>query len=87
MRIWKWPLEDVTTQEILAPQGAKFLDAQVQGGVVCLWGLCDERAPKEPRTIWIYGTGAKIPDEPGEYIATFQMYDGALVFHVFEGDI
>ncbi len=84
MRIWKWQIEVTDQQHILAPVGAKFLDVQMQNGECCIWALCDEHAENKPRKIAIYGTGNPVPDDPGEYIATFQMSGGALVFHVFE---
>jgi hypothetical protein len=84
MRIWKFPLAVTDRQTVLLPTGSKLLDVQMQGGACCLWALCDEDAPKHLRTIAIYGTGNPVPDEPGEYIATFQMHGGALVFHAFE---
>ena len=88
MRIWKWQLNLTDEQTVMMPTGAKLLDVQMQGettgGACCLWAMCDENAPKEPRRIAIYGTGNLMPDEPGEYIATFQVHGGALVFHAFE---
>ena len=89
MRIWKWALEVTDRQTVMIPTGAKLLDVQVQPGPMqnhcCqLWALCDQNAPVEPRHIAIYGTGNPMPDEPGEYVATFQMRGGALVFHAFE---
>lgn len=84
MRIWKWQIEVTDRQTVMMPVGAKLLDVQMQGGECCVWALCDENAPKEPRHIAIYGTGNPMPDEPGEYVATFQMRGGALVFHAFE---
>lgn len=84
MKIWKWEIEVTDTQIISMPAGAKLLDVQMQGKACCVWALCDEKAECEPRKLAIYGTGNPIPDEPGEYIATFQMAGGALVFHVFE---
>ncbi len=84
MRIWKFPLELTDRQELLMPAGAKILDIQVQRGVPQLWALCNPDAEKEMRTIVIYGTGHLVPDEYGKYIATFQVSNGALVFHAFE---
>lgn len=84
MRIWKWTLEITGEQTLLLPAGAKLLDVQMQNGDCCLWAICDEKAEKAPRHIAIYGTGHPIQDDPGEYIATFQVYNGALVYHVFE---
>ena len=84
MRIWKWMLNMTDVQAVEMPDSAKLLTVQLQGGMPQLWALCDENAPKEPRRIAIYGTGNQMPDEPGEYIATFQLHGGALVFHAFE---
>jgi hypothetical protein len=85
MRIWKWDLRVTDWQTLMLPAGAKLLDVQVQGeGMVCLWALCEHTAPKEPRHIAIYGTGEPMPDDPGEYVATFQLDGGLCVFHVFE---
>lgn len=87
MRIWKWTLalKDVQTLEL--PVGAGILSVQVQGDMPQLWALCDNATVlKEKRHIAIYGTGNQMPDEPGDYIATFQMHGGALVFHAFEVD-
>lgn len=84
MRIWKWSIEVTDRQTVMMPKGAKLLDVQMQGGECCAWALCDQNAEKEPRHLAIYGTGNPMPDEPGEYLATFQMHSGALVFHAFE---
>lgn len=84
MRIWKFELDVTDRQLVWMPIGAKVLDVQMQHDQCCLWALCDEHAQKEARYFNIYGTGNPMPDEPGEYIATFQMVGGQLVFHVFE---
>lgn len=84
MRVWKWKLKTTDLQTVFVPEGTKLLSVQVQRSEVCLWGLCDEKAPEEARQIAIYGTGNPIPDEPGQYIGTFQALEGLLVFHVFE---
>ncbi len=69
------------------PVGAKILDVQMQGDKLQLWALCDNEMPNEIRKIAIYGTGNSTPNDCGEYIATFQMDGGSLVFHVFEKSI
>lgn len=85
MKIWKFPLRVTDVQHVIdMPVGAKLLDVQMQGDDCCMWALCNEHAPKELRRIAIYGTGNPIPDDPGEYVATFQMRGGSLVFHVFD---
>lgn len=85
MRIWKYPLEVTDLQTLKMPAGAKVLTVQMQGEACCLWALVDEAAQvTQARTFAIYGTGNPVPDNPGTYVASFQMVGGRLVFHVFE---
>jgi len=84
MVIWKWTLTIDDKQILTVPQGAEFLTVQTQNGDPQIWALCDETAPKVMRSIAIYGTGHPIPKNPGQYIATFQLVNLGLVFHVFE---
>ncbi len=85
MKIYKWPLQVVYTQILEMPANAKILTVQMQHDTPCLWALFDETTSGlENRHIAIYGTGNPMPNEPGTYIATFQIAKGSLVFHVFE---
>lgn len=81
--IYKWTLTPGST-DLHMPRGATPLTVQMQGGQPQLWALCDPAQPKEWRTFDVYGTGHAMPEDPGKYIATFQMENGALVWHVFE---
>ena len=84
--VFKYPLQVKDKQEIQMPVGAEILCVQVQGGTPCLWAKVDTEAAYDiKRTIRIYGTGHHInQDEPLDYIGTFQLENGVLVFHVFE---
>lgn len=85
MRIWKFPLEVTDRQSMRIPAGAKLLTVQMQRETPCLWALVDDSTLEyEIRSIAIYGTGNPMPNDPGDYIATFQLAGGALVFHAFE---
>lgn len=84
MKIWKWTLAIVDRQYLQMPVGAKILTVQIQNEMPQLWALCNPEAPKETRAFGIYGTGNPMPNDPGHYIATFQINSGMLVFHVFE---
>lgn len=84
MKIFKWVLTVTDKQPLLMPEGSKILDVQMQGHQCCLWALCDPNAKQVGRYFAIYGTGNPMPDDPGSYIATFQLDGGELVFHVFE---
>lgn len=81
--IYKYPLRIEDEQEIEMPSAAKFLSVQVQPGVgPCLWALVDTDNIPSKRMIQIRGTGHPA-NGVGEYIDTFQMHNGGLVFHAF----
>jgi hypothetical protein len=76
-------IEERFTLEL--PEGAEILTAQEQGENPCIWALVDTESPKVKRTFAVYGTGTTgIPDDPGDYIGTFQLCRGTFVFHLFE---
>lgn len=82
--IWKYELEVTYQQLIEMPAGAETLCVQLQHGTPCLWARVDPGAEKIKRRIITHGTGHPVPDTTGDYIGTYQMQGGALVFHVFE---
>ena len=85
--IWKYKLEVTDGQNIIMPKGAEILTVQMQDENPCLWALVDPTADTEIRFIEIFGTGNPILSDMGvsrEYISTFQMLGGKLVFHAFE---
>jgi len=85
MRIYKYTLSITDEQTVELPLGAKILSIQTQGEMPQLWALVNDlQERKQSRRIRICGTGHQIPDSPGEYLGTFQMHDGSLVFHAFE---
>jgi hypothetical protein len=87
--IWKFPLEVTDVQTVTMPFGSTLLCVQTQREVPCIWALVDADAHpselREARRIRIIGTGHTFHDsaEFGVYVGTFQLRDGALVFHVF----
>lgn len=85
MRIFKYTLSVADLQTLMLPARAQILDVQAQYSEAQLWALVDElETAREPRVIAVYGTGNPMPENCGSYIATFQMYNGQLVFHAFE---
>ncbi len=80
--IFKYPLTPGST-DVMLPEGSKLLTVQMQHGEPMLWALVDTARPKKLSTIVVYGTGHLMPDDPGDYIATFQMEEGNLVWHAF----
>jgi hypothetical protein len=85
-QIWKWAL--TPNCAISMPIGAEVLCVQTQNNLPCLWALVSPDPGElgyEHRHFRTYGTGHYMPDNPGKYIGTFQLNNGVLVFHVFEG--
>ena len=69
---------------VYMPRGGVVLTVQAQNDSPYMWAQVDPAAPSEPRQFFIYGTGHHLQEPPGKYIGTFQLMNGALVFHVFE---
>lgn len=82
--IWKYPLPVIDRFDLPLPTGATSLTVQMQRGEPCLWALVNPHAPTTIRQFVICGTGNSVPFDAGNYIGTFQMEGGALVFHLFE---
>lgn len=88
MRIYKYPIVIDDQYDIQLPIGAKVLCIQMQSGVPMMWALVDETRPTEKRRFYVRGTGHEMgPAAHGSYIGTFQIHNGALVFHVFDGGV
>ena len=85
-RVFKYPLVIDDVVEVIMPKGAKVLTVQMQHNVPCIWAVVEsEETELESRFFRIAGTGHGIVDEiVDNYIDTFQMRDGMLVFHLFE---
>lgn len=86
MKIYKYTLNNTDEQTLELPFGAKILDVQVQNCTVCMWCLVTETNSPNKREFVLYGTGRKIREDMDqlEYVATYQLAQGALVFHLFE---
>lgn len=83
--IWKFPLSLVPDyQGVQMPAGSRLLAVQLQREFVVLWAIVQDTAPMVRREIARFGTGEKLPPNPGEYIGTVQVSDGHLVWHYFD---
>lgn len=83
-RVYKYPLQvdDINTLEVPGGYNSKVLSVQVQGNTPCAWILVNPDLPTSPIKLRIAGTGHDIHEEV-EFIDSFQMMDGRLVFHAF----
>lgn len=82
--IYKYKLYVTDRQTVSMPIGSKILNIQTQKGEPCIWALIDTDNDIEDRKFAIYGTGNECSSFYEEYIGTFQIENGSLVFHVFE---
>lgn len=80
-QVWKFPIQPGRGVEM--PVGAEIISMQTQKGVPTLWAIVDPANSLEKVNIHVAGTGHNLPDNIERFIGTFQIDDGAFVFHVF----
>lgn len=84
--IWKYILTH-GINKVEMPVGAEVLSAQSQLNNPRLWALVDPDERTEHRFFEVLMTGEDVPCGMGidrRYVGTYQLYDGELVYHVFE---
>ena len=85
-KVYKYRLSILDEQVVNMPKGAKVLSVQSQNGAPCIWAAVNpDETECERRKFRMAGTGHPIDDSlVNDYIGSFMLYDGALVFHLFE---
>lgn len=86
--VWKYEVEAGAISSISMPKDAEILCVKPQHGDVFMWALVDTGAEKEERNFILLETGQQWLDNfppLGKYVGTYQLGDGHLVFHLFEG--
>lgn len=80
------PVEDEFTLEM--PCGSHILCVQTQRDEAQIWAIVEPAAEPEERRFALRGTGHPVDDglAGSNYIGTFQLDGGTLVFHLFERD-
>lgn len=87
--VWKQPLTNAAVQEYDWPAGSRILHGEVQGETPCLWFACDPGEPRRQRRFVLLPTGGPFGslDLSGwTHVATFMLYGGGIVAHLFEVD-
>ncbi len=79
--VWKFEM-DVGTHALTMPTGARLLRAAEQSGRAFVWAEVDPDAATVERIVFVVGTGW--PFVGGEYVDSFDMADGTLVFHLYD---
>ncbi len=83
--IWKFDLSPNRLQTIPLPHDSQVLTVQTKDDKApLLWVLVDPDMPMKDRYFGVYTTNTALPDDPGQYIGTFQIFEGSLEFHLFE---
>ena len=82
--IWKFEVPVKDKFKISMPKGTQIISFQSQDREAYIWGIVETDVEFVVRTFVIRGTGHIFKGDPGTYIGTIQMYDGMLVWHLFE---
>ena len=83
--VWKFRIPLGNVVSIQMPRGAEILHVAEQHDYPCMWVLVDPVEPMQNREFRFAGTGHPIEDHhAGQFIGTFFMQMGGLVFHIFE---
>jgi len=82
--VYKYPLEVTDQQTVRLPRDHKVLCVQTQYDKPFIWALVDTQSPNFDYLFHTIATGAPADRvKSRQYIGTYQLHDGALVFHVF----
>jgi len=80
---YSFKVDDIISLPI--PIDARILTVNMQGSNPCIWALVDPNdVVYKNRKFLLYGTGHAIERNDLSYIGTFQMFNGDLIFHLFE---
>lgn len=82
--IFKFELTPQHLQNIPIPENSKILWVATQFERAWLWVEVDPESPRVIRLFSVYGTGEPIPPGNRNYIGSFMLRGGSLVFHVYE---
>jgi len=85
--VWRYAIPVADDFTLMMPKGARPLCIQVQDDIPCLWALVDPTQQEVGRRFRLAGTGHPLTYDTETiliHIDTFQIEDGALVFHIFE---
>ena len=85
MTIWKFNFETIDSFSLDMPILSEILTVQIQNNSPCIWAKVYPENIKIKRYFRVFGTGHTMNElEDLEYIGTYQMMGGNLVFHLFE---
>lgn len=83
MKIYKYHIRPGSIK-IKMPIGSKILSIQTQFNEPEMWVLVNQNNKECEREFVVFATGQEIDENNIEYIGTFQIDNGSLIFHLFE---
>lgn len=87
MKIYKYSLQICDSQIIQMKKGARIISLQVQNRIPCIWAMVDPNEVDEPKAFCTFGTGHDLSGVDLQFIGTYQLCSGELIYHVFESSI
>lgn len=88
MVVWKYATDVEMLSSVLEfdmPSGARVIHVGSQhGNDVTLWALVDPKNDTIKKRYCVAGTGTPIDGKATHHLGSVLVYDGRLVFHVFE---
>lgn len=85
--IYKYTMPIMNDFALKLPKGAQVLSCGAQNNTPVMWVRVNTDNPTEERHFILRGTGHPISEaRPLNFIDTVIMFDGKLVFHLFELD-
>ena len=81
--IYKYNFEITGSFSIKMPKGSKIFSVEEQSKKPAIWAIVDTSQKEESVFFELRGTGQPFNGLEGEYIDTFYMFNGDLVFHLF----
>lgn len=85
LTVHKYSFEIDDYIDIEMPRFSRVLSVQVQNGTPCIWAIVDTDSPLAIKKFRLAGTGHPIreKEEDLEFVGTFQLFGGKIVFHLF----
>lgn len=85
--IWKYDIKIEDSFTLSFPCTSEFLAVQEQRGEAVMWCEVDPDSPQVNRTMFVVGTGHKVPADAQNYLGTFQLRSGIFVFHLYSDSL
>ncbi len=83
-RVFKYPVQLHPSFTVAIPAGARFLSVQEQHGKGQMWFEVEDTSEDTERSFVLVATGEVVPVR-ALYLGTFQLGNGSLVLHLYEG--